>query len=151
MYSKNLIYLCAQLYRSERKYDRSIKNNIWQLLKRASNFLLFISISILPNSSDAQCNVNIKLNGTLVGGGDAFSYEVSGTTVVYQADQDADNVIELYSVPVGGGTPVKLNGPLVAGGGVQPGFVVSGTTVVYRADQDADNVLELYSVPVCPR
>jgi hypothetical protein len=59
-----------------------------------------------------------KLNGTLVSGGDAFSFELSpdGATVVYVAAQDANDVVELYSVPIGGGTPVKLNGPLVAGG-----------------------------------
>ncbi|MCH2065069.1 MAG: hypothetical protein MK194_15245, partial [Roseibacillus sp.] len=94
-----------------------------------------------------------KLNGALPAGGNAFSgFQVSpdGSTVVYVADQDTNNVFELYSVPIGGGATTKLNGALPAGGFVYSGFHVSpnGSTVVYRADQDTDRVLELYSVPI---
>jgi hypothetical protein len=69
--------------------------------------------------------------------------------VVYLADQDAYGVNELYNVPIGGGTPVKLNGPLVAWGDVEA-FNISpdSSRVVYLADQDTDEVDELYSVPI---
>ncbi len=72
-----------------------------------------------------------------------------GATVIYRTDQDTAFMRELYSVPVDGGTPTKLNGALPAGGDVAD-FTISpdGATVVYRADQDADEVYELYSVPV---
>lgn len=72
-----------------------------------------------------------------------------GSTVVYAADQDMDEVFELYSVPIGGGTVTKLSGPMAFGGDVSPYTVlVSDTMVVYRADQDTDGVEELYSVPL---
>lgn len=98
----------------------------------------------------------VKLNGALPSGGDVVStsIEVSsdGSRVLYVADQDTDNVFELYSVSSFGGTPVKLNGPLVAGGDTtfytytSPIFSPDGSRVIYRADQDTDNVFELYSV-----
>jgi hypothetical protein len=58
-----------------------------------------------------------------------------------------DNRFELYSVPIAGGTPVKLNGPLPAGGEVSV-FVFSpdSATVVYGADQEVDNRSERYRV-----
>jgi hypothetical protein len=64
----------------------------------------------------------------------------SGTRVVYAADR-------LYSVPVSGGSPIDLSGPL--GGGQVTAFAITpdSTRVVYRADQDTPGTPELYSVP----
>jgi dipeptidyl aminopeptidase/acylaminoacyl peptidase len=100
----------------------------------------------------------VKLSGALVAGGDvreAFEVTPDGRRVVYIADQDADERVELYSAPVdGSAAPVKLNATLVPGGDVvsTPGipFRISpdGRRVVYRADQVRDEVLELYSVPI---
>ena len=69
--------------------------------------------------------------------------------MVYWADQATDNVYELYSVPIAGGTPVKLNGTLVSGGSVQ-NYQISADSrrVVYWASQDSTSVYELYSVPI---
>jgi hypothetical protein len=69
---------------------------------------------------------------------------------VYRADQDADQVLELYSRPIdGSGSAVKLNGALVAGGNVSDLQISADSTwVVYRADQDADEVFEVYSRPI---
>jgi Tol biopolymer transport system component len=95
----------------------------------------------------------VKLNGPLVAGGDVsdFDFKISpyGGQVVYSADQQTDEVWELYRVPIGGGTAVKLNGALVAGGDVS-GYRLSpdGSRVVYIADQQTDGVYELYSVPI---
>src|SRR6185295_16632651 len=72
-----------------------------------------------------------------------------GTRALYAADQELDERIEVYSVPIGGGQSVKLNGPLVAGGDVtagSPRFNFNGSRVLYHADQDADEVFEIYSV-----
>ena len=61
---------------------------------------------------------------------------------------------ELYSVPIAGGTPVKLHPPLVAGGGVAidwevvPRITADGTRVVYVADQATDGYENLYVVPI---
>ena len=67
--------------------------------------------------------------------------------MVYVADQDTDEMHELYSVPIDGGTVVKLNDPLVRNG--VSSFAVSpdGSTVVYEAPQDS-TTRELYSVPI---
>jgi len=93
----------------------------------------------------------VKLNGALVSGGDVTTYQLSadGSRVVYKADQDTDNVVELYSVPIDGSASVKLNGNLVILGDVTH-FRLSadGNRVVYVADQDTDAVYELYSVPI---
>ena len=64
--------------------------------------------------------------------------------VVYSADQDTDNVTELYSVPLLGGSTTKLNGAFVSGGNLLS-FQLSpnGSRVVYWADQDTDGVTAL--------
>jgi Tol biopolymer transport system component len=97
----------------------------------------------------------VKLNGALViGGWVEHGYVVSpdNNRVVYRADQDTDQMTELYSVPLNGpaSAGLKLNGALPAGGDVAFGFDISpdSSYVVYRADQDSDGVMELYSVPL---
>jgi Tol biopolymer transport system component len=93
-----------------------------------------------------------KLNDALAPGGDVFfDFLPTGdsTRVVYRADQDVREVIELYSTVIdGSGTPTKLSSLPVAGGDVL-GITLTpdGSTVVYRADQDVDGETELYSVP----
>lgn len=93
----------------------------------------------------------IRLNGPLVSGGDVnFAYAISPDSkrVVYRADQQTDEVLELYSVRLTGGGLVKLNGPLVSGGYISSDFQFSsdGARLVYLADQDTDEIYELYSV-----
>jgi Tol biopolymer transport system component len=61
---------------------------------------------------------------------------------------NAESVTELYSVPIGGGTPIKLNGTLVNGGTVTSFQLAADNRVVYYAEQETDNVLEIYSVPI---
>ena len=78
-----------------------------------------------------------------------FVVSPDGTRVVYSADQNTDDVVELYSVPIAGGTAVKLNPALVAGGDVFNRAVSpDGSRVVYSADQQTDGIIELYSVPI---
>ena len=94
----------------------------------------------------------IKLNGTLISGGEITEFQISvdGNYVTYQADQDTNDVDELYSVPIDGGiAPIKLNGTLVSGGVVSR-YQISGDSsqVVYRANQDINDVYELFSVPI---
>ena len=94
-----------------------------------------------------------KLSGILVplGNVDSFSISPDSARVVYRADQQNDEVFEIYSVPIGGSASagIKLNKALVANGDVA-GFLISPDSkrVVYGADQDTDGVTELYSVPI---
>jgi Tol biopolymer transport system component len=97
--------------------------------------------------------VSIKLNSPLVAGGDItpdFAFTPEGTALIYVADQDTDEVFELYRVErATPGTTVKLNAPLVAGGNVQsPGFEQSddGMNLFYIADQAVDEDFELFVV-----
>ncbi len=72
-----------------------------------------------------------------------------GSRVVYLANPQIAEGYNLYSVPAAGGTPQKLNGPLVAGGDVRD-FCLSpdGSRVVYTADQATDGLNELYAAPL---
>jgi Tol biopolymer transport system component len=97
-----------------------------------------------------------KISGPMIPGGevsiDLFDISPTGARVVYLADQESHEVHELFSVPITGGTPVRLNGPLVPGGDVLDftRFEINstGTRVVYLADQESDQVHELFSVPI---
>ncbi|MBI24582.1 MAG: hypothetical protein CMN05_13490 [Roseibacillus sp.] len=98
---------------------------------------------------------SIRLNGSLPAGSGPFpvgnvqDFEISAdsTTVVYRADQDDDEIYEIYGAPIYGGPSTKLNSGLVPGGDVSD-FQISedSSTVVYVADQDDNGVTELYSV-----
>jgi Tol biopolymer transport system component len=85
-------------------------------------------------------------------GGEVWTLEISpdGSRVVYMADQDTDEIPELYTVPAAGGAATKLNAPLPGNGRTFGSFRISAdsTTVVYRAEQDTEGVSEFYSVPL---
>ncbi len=106
-----------------------------------------------------ESGASIKLSGPMVAGGGvyhtpsapAFLISPDGSRVAYEAEQDTSGVFELYSVPIEGGTPVKLNGSLVQNGNVRqfssrisPG----GSHVIYLASQETFPVNELYIVPI---
>jgi Tol biopolymer transport system component len=96
---------------------------------------------------------SVKLNGALVASGGVWSFDFSPNSarVIYRADQEADNVYELYSVPLDtSAMPVKLNKPLAMDGDVSTVFRITADSsrVVYIADQDSNDVDELYSVPL---
>lgn len=97
-------------------------------------------------------NNNIKLSDIQIQEGDIVEYQISADSsyVVYLADQDTDEVIELYSVPTDGSTPpIKLNSALTTGGWVGSYKISADSNqVVYRANQDLAYQWELYSVPI---
>jgi hypothetical protein len=96
----------------------------------------------------------IKLNGTLVPGGNVVGFNISqdSSRVVYTADQETDNHFELYSVPLAGpaAAGIKLNGVLGAVGSVNGVFRISpdSSRVVYNAIQETATAYDLYSVPL---
>jgi len=84
-----------------------------------------------------------------------YGLSPDGQWVAYVADQDSDDVLELYAVPADRSAPPhKLSGPMVTGGDVRsepdvgPAFAFSpdGATVVYVADQLSNGVWELFRV-----
>ncbi len=98
----------------------------------------------------------IELHPPLVAGRNVVAGTVAispdGARVVYRADQDTNDVFELYSAPIDGSAdPVKLNGPLVLGTAstiLEARISPDGARVVYLADQDTNDFFELYSVPI---
>lgn len=104
----------------------------------------------------------VKLNGPLVFGGDVAidtfqvpdgAYRVSGDgrVVAYVADQEENNVLELYAGPTRGTFPFKkisLGMPIgpVEGDVSTHRLTPDGKRVVYLADQRVNDVLELFVV-----
>lgn len=99
--------------------------------------------------------VGVKVSAALTTGGDVDTSEgfVWGTLsnqIVYRADQDTDEVFELYSSTTDGEastTGVKISGDLVAGGSIKSDFKLSpfGSIVAYVADLETDGVFNLYA------
>ncbi len=98
----------------------------------------------------ATPGTSVKLNGTLVPGGDLcnFIFDPTSQRIAYCADEKTNDVIELFVVDLATpGVSTKINPPLVAGGRVTTyEFGPTGEFIVYRADQDTNDVFELYSV-----
>jgi Tol biopolymer transport system component len=95
--------------------------------------------------------VAAQVNPTLVAGGavySSFEFSPDSQTIAYIADQDTDQVLELYSVPVSTpGNSDRLNGNLVAEGDVcRFEWSPDSARVAYCGDQDTDEVHELYVV-----
>ncbi|MCB8943370.1 MAG: hypothetical protein H6658_06420 [Ardenticatenaceae bacterium] len=88
-------------------------------------------------------------SGTMV---EAFAIAPDGSRVVYVAAQDTTDVLELYSVPMGGGTSVKLNPTITAvnGGVLSCCFKISqdSSRVIFLTDWEFENDFELFSVPI---
>ena len=86
-----------------------------------------------------------------------FKLSPDGTRVVYRADQDSDDVYELYSAPAAGFDPdigswqgVKISHALSGGGQTWADFVITpdSSTVIYRADHDGDGVDHAWRVGI---
>jgi hypothetical protein len=101
----------------------------------------------------------IKLSANLVSGGNVVDFKISpdGIFAAYVADQETDQVFELYVVPVdksAGDRAVKVSGFFMAGDGIKeisPGenafaWAPDSSLVAYLADQRTAGVIELFSV-----
>ena len=93
-----------------------------------------------------------KLNGELVNGGDVLDdavFSPDGGRVLYRADQDVDDVVELFSVAQCRrrfDSAKRRLGHWRQRGNVRRS-VPTARHVAYLADQDVDDVFELYSCP----
>ena len=119
---------------------------------------LFQLYSADVDAADTQARVN----GALVAGGnvdgDDFAITADSQRVVYLADEDTDDVFEVYQAPIaGGGSSTKLSGSIAAPAGVveRSTFVSpDGQHVVFRIFDPNDvldpndDVFQLYSARV---
>jgi Tol biopolymer transport system component len=92
-----------------------------------------------------QLNANLPVNGNVTD----FQTSPDNQNAVYIADQNSDEVSELFSVRMDGSTaPIKLSvASPVTGGDVLKiiGFSADGQRVIYSADQGTDGMDELLS------
>lgn len=68
---------------------------------------------------------------------DGYRFSPASDAVAYVADEDTNNIDELYLVELASpAVSIKLNGALVAGGDIDRGiaFSLDGAQVVYTAD-----------------
>ncbi|HEX9921956.1 MAG TPA: hypothetical protein VGD99_04790 [Anaerolineae bacterium] len=82
--------------------------------------------------------------------GISFKISPNSRYVVFRADIEVDGRYELYSVPITGTMPLKLNPPLVAGGGVYSFEITPDSQyIIYTAKQKAgESRADLYRVPI---
>ena len=82
---------------------------------RAFRFQVLLLVGLIAatlwSPPPLQALTNIKLSGVMppFGDVDRFLTSPDGRYAVYLADQETDGVYEVYSVLVGGGSPVRLN------------------------------------------
>ncbi len=115
------------------------------LLCAAVLFGLIIQAATTANAGSTKLNGPLQSMGNVV----QARFSPDENYIVYVADQENDESFELYSVPVTGGTPVRLNKDLPDGIDIFS-FLISPDSqrVVYKAEQNAIGVTELFSVPI---
>jgi Tol biopolymer transport system component len=93
----------------------------------------------------------VKISGDMPDYGAVQEFEISpdGRFVVYRAVQEIESAIDIYSVELPDGQPVRLGSQMPSGSGVAS-FQISPDSqrVVYMAPTVGPNVLDLHSSPI---
>jgi hypothetical protein len=80
---------------------------------------------------------------------DSFFWAPDSSRIAYRADQDINDVFELYSAdpaPIAGPDFIKVSAPLGAGQNVEEfEWAPDSLRIAYRADQDSNDVFEMYT------
>ena len=125
-------------------------------------FVEIFSVPIVGGSEPVRLNGDLPPVSNRVIGAVRDDFQISvDNQVVYTADQNQIGVFELFSVPIVGGSSIRLNDDLVPAAPSQtPGigfpagevldFQISpdGQRVVYRAEKNIIFVDELFTVPI---
>lgn len=102
-----------------------------------------------PAFADVQPPPPLAGTGRLTPREPPFRISPDGSRVVFVQDRTTDDVFELWSVPLSGGVPVRLNALLPTGAAVfRYRISPDSSRVVYLAPQDSASQPELYSVPI---
>ncbi|MGD8593030.1 MAG: hypothetical protein PVF82_09380, partial [Gammaproteobacteria bacterium] len=109
------------------------------------NYVAFLADKDTPNTVELyayslETRGVIKLNDTLVSGGNVTSFSISpdGLQVAYVADQDTDGRFELYVAASNGSTVTKVSEPTVNLGsdvGDDPVWSPDGSRIAYRSNE----------------
>lgn len=129
----------------------------------SGNLLAFLADRVVEGVSDDISQLYVtdtdglirKVSGGLVSGGEVnFGYEWApdGSRIAYTADQDTDEVMELYTNTPDGNNNVKVSGSMVTNGGVGDRsdrfdlffWSPDSKHIAYRADEETDGVIELF-------
>lgn len=92
-----------------------------------------------------------KLNGTLPTGGNVLDFELTPdeSTIVYHADQTANGVFELFSVPLAGGASTRISAAMTTASGVREGWSIgSSRHVIYLSDLGSAGSPRLFGASV---
>lgn len=113
--------------------------------------LLVLASPLLAPSREAQSRkLSAPLPRAVLGDVLEQHFSPDGSRVVFRADRDRDEVVELWSVPADGSGPeLKISAPMPDSGDVLDFCIApDSATVVYRADASADEVVELWRAPI---
>ena len=97
-----------------------------------------------PNGDD-----NNRVTRELTDGGKIsdFSWAPDSTRIAYLADQETDEVFELFTVEPDGNDDVRISDDLTDDGDVTDfSWAPDSTRIAYLADQETDEVFELFTV-----
>ncbi len=113
---------------------------------------LALVLTVLADAVPARANWR-SLTGLLPVFTNSFfgagTFSPDGQYLVYTADAEVDDVVYLYSVPVAGGAPIRLNPDLAAGGGVGSYKITADSQSVIYASRPMNRGIEsIYRVPI---
>lgn len=117
-------------------------------------FIVLASGSAIAQEEPGEGITNVKLSGTMVAGGDIFPYfdiSADAAYVVYRADQETDQVVELFTVPIDGASlPIKLNHELPEDHAIDDVVLAPDSSrLVYGIEVEFSYVNKfIYSVPI---
>ena len=133
-----------------------------RIFTRGSNVIILLYIALVSGGANVyaqdqelpviEATTPIQINADLPIFGDVTDFQISpdNQRAVYIADQNNDEVFELYSVRMdGSAAPIRLSLPTpVVNGDVLSivGFSADGERVIYSADQSTDEMHEIISV-----
>jgi hypothetical protein len=111
---------------------------------------LAVLLATLPLATPVEAGWRSLTGWLPAHAGISFKISPNSRYAVFRADIEVDGRYELYSVPITGAMPLKLNPPLVAGGGVYSFEITPDSQyVIYTAKQKAgDSRADLYRVPL---
>ncbi len=77
-----------------------------------------------------------------------YDWAPNSSRIAYSAEQNTDNIVELFTSGPDGSGNVRVSGSLVAGGSVDSynfAWAPDSSRIAYRADQLTDNIYELFT------